>query len=87
MKKTPQSFLGENSSLVNLDNLVSAKPAVPQVSTPMALHQTPPQASAASLAANPFGGLRPGSASGMRGIDPVWGGPTTASSPPNPFLS
>lgn len=24
MKKTPQSFLGENSALVNLDNLVTA---------------------------------------------------------------
>lgn len=24
VKKTPQSFLGENSALVNLDNLVSA---------------------------------------------------------------
>lgn len=32
VKKTPQSFLGENSALVNLDNLVSAsaiKPAAP----------------------------------------------------------
>lgn len=32
IKKTPQSFLGENSALVNLDNLVSAsaiKPATP----------------------------------------------------------
>lgn len=26
-KKTPQSFLGENSALVNLDNLVTSKPA------------------------------------------------------------
>lgn len=32
VKKTPQSFLGENSALVNLDNLVSTsaiKPAAP----------------------------------------------------------
>jgi len=32
VKKTPQSFLGENSALVNLDNLVSAtaiKPSAP----------------------------------------------------------
>ncbi|XP_049818043.1 epsin-2 isoform X2 [Aethina tumida] len=28
-KKTPQSFLGENSALVNLDNLVTSKPANP----------------------------------------------------------
>ncbi|KAG5893150.1 hypothetical protein JTB14_000413 [Gonioctena quinquepunctata] len=29
MKKTPLSFLGENSALVNLDNLVTSKPANP----------------------------------------------------------
>lgn len=40
--KTPQSFLGENSALVNLDNLI--KPAVPS------LGQQPP-------AYNPFGDM------------------------------
>ncbi|XP_044758375.1 epsin-2 isoform X2 [Coccinella septempunctata] len=33
-KKTPQSFLGENSSLVNLDNLVMSKTANPQGANP-----------------------------------------------------
>ncbi|XP_045476715.1 epsin-2 isoform X2 [Harmonia axyridis] len=34
IKKTPQSFLGENSSLVNLDNLVMSKPLNPQGANP-----------------------------------------------------
>lgn len=29
-RKTPQSFLGENSGLVNLDQLINATPAPPQ---------------------------------------------------------
>lgn len=41
--KTPQSFLGENSALVNLDNLI--KPAVPSLGQP-------PQS-----AYNPFGDM------------------------------
>lgn len=34
VKKTPQSFLGENSALVNLDNLVSASAIKPSAPTP-----------------------------------------------------
>lgn len=34
VKKTPQSFLGENSALVNLDNLVSASTIKPAAPTP-----------------------------------------------------
>ena len=34
VKKTPQSFLGENSALVNLDNLVSASTIKPTAPTP-----------------------------------------------------
>lgn len=34
VKKTPQSFLGENSALVNLDNLVSASAIKPTAPTP-----------------------------------------------------
>lgn len=34
VKKTPQSFLGENSALVNLDNLVSASAIKPAAPTP-----------------------------------------------------
>lgn len=45
-KKTPQSFLGENSALVNLDNLVTSKPALPILPTNPTHHQ--------QLIANPF---------------------------------
>ncbi|XP_066592747.1 epsin-2 isoform X2 [Prorops nasuta] len=45
VKKTPQSFLGENSGLVNLDNLVSAS----AIKT-----AAPAPAATISLAANPF---------------------------------
>lgn len=34
VKKTPQSFLGENSALVNLDNLVSASTIKPTAPAP-----------------------------------------------------
>lgn len=34
VKKTPQSFLGENSALVNLDNLVSASAIKPTAPAP-----------------------------------------------------
>lgn len=34
IKKTPQSFLGENSALVNLDNLVSTSTIKPASPTP-----------------------------------------------------
>lgn len=34
VKKTPQSFLGENSALVNLDNLVSASAIKPSAPAP-----------------------------------------------------
>ncbi|XP_017756986.1 PREDICTED: epsin-2 isoform X5 [Eufriesea mexicana] len=38
VKKTPQSFLGENSALVNLDNLVSTSTIKPSTPTPTAFH-------------------------------------------------
>ncbi|XP_049950359.1 epsin-2 isoform X1 [Schistocerca serialis cubense] len=102
-KKTPQSFLGENSSLVNLDNLVTmnTKPAA----------AAPPPVSSASLAtANPFSGVPPQPQAGLYpqstspALRPVinqshqpaaspWGAPTVLQSPlvpsaqPNPFLS
>nr|XP_034188703.1 epsin-2 isoform X8 [Osmia lignaria] len=38
VKKTPQSFLGENSALVNLDNLVSTSTIKPTTPTPAAFH-------------------------------------------------
>ncbi|XP_076170470.1 epsin homolog lqf isoform X6 [Ptiloglossa arizonensis] len=38
IKKTPQSFLGENSALVNLDNLVSTSTIKPASPTPAAFH-------------------------------------------------
>ncbi|XP_076286255.1 epsin homolog lqf isoform X6 [Lasioglossum baleicum] len=38
VKKTPQSFLGENSALVNLDNLVSTSAIKPATPTPTAFH-------------------------------------------------
>ncbi|XP_048507740.1 epsin-2 isoform X2 [Athalia rosae] len=74
VKKTPQSFLGENSALVNLDNLVSTsaiKPAAPA-----------PAASVPYLA-NPFAAATPPPRPTINQIrqDP-WAG-TTA----NPFLS
>ncbi|XP_043289994.1 epsin-2 isoform X8 [Venturia canescens] len=78
VKKTPQSFLGENSALVNLDNLVSAtaiKPAAPA-----------PPAAAVPYSANPFATATPPPRPTINQIrqDP-WSAntPTTA----NPFLS
>ncbi|KAL1452884.1 hypothetical protein WDU94_007070 [Cyamophila willieti] len=52
VKKTPHSFLGENSALVNLDNLITVPPAVPTL--PVA---TGPglQAQKTGTLANPFG--------------------------------
>ncbi|XP_078691311.1 epsin-2-like isoform X2 [Branchiostoma floridae x Branchiostoma belcheri] len=48
-KKTPETFLGENSSLVNLDNLISAPAAPPP--------QLPPPVQPAGT--NPFLGIAP----------------------------
>ncbi|KAJ8678564.1 hypothetical protein QAD02_014351 [Eretmocerus hayati] len=89
IKKTPQSFLGENSALVNLDNLVSASTVKNPAPTP----------AAAVLSANPFAPLTPPPRPSINQIrqDP-WSGPgapaTTAAavavpttSPANPFLS
>ncbi|XP_024889976.1 epsin-2 isoform X4 [Temnothorax curvispinosus] len=50
VKKTPQSFLGENSALVNLDNLVSASAIKPSAPAP---------AATVSYAANPFATVTP----------------------------
>ena len=50
VKKTPQSFLGENSALVNLDNLVSTSTVKPTTPTP---------AATVSYSANPFATATP----------------------------
>ncbi|XP_020291148.1 epsin-2 isoform X4 [Pseudomyrmex gracilis] len=77
VKKTPQSFLGENSALVNLDNLVSAsaiKPAAPTPATTM------------SYPANPFATVTPPPRPTINQIrqDP-WTAANTSTA--NPFLS
>nr|CAD7400148.1 unnamed protein product [Timema poppensis] len=52
LKKTPQSFLGENSALVNLDNLVTVS-AKPTSTTPV------PAPALSIVTANPFTGATP----------------------------
>ncbi|XP_026681903.1 epsin-1-like [Diaphorina citri] len=54
VKKTPQSFLGENSALVNLDNLITAPPAVPALPVMQAQKtgESPPEIRSASGAAS-----------------------------------
>ncbi|XP_044019192.1 epsin-2 isoform X1 [Aphidius gifuensis] len=78
IKKTPQSFLGENSALVNLDNLVSTsmKPSAPV------------PAAVASFPVNPFIAVTPPPRPTINQIrqDP-WIGNAAASSTANPFLS
>ncbi|XP_076248803.1 epsin homolog lqf isoform X2 [Calliopsis andreniformis] len=78
VKKTPQSFLGENSALVNLDNLVSASAIKSATSTP---------AATMSYSANPFATATPPpprpSINQIR-QDP-WAANTTTTA--NPFLS
>ncbi|XP_034939944.1 epsin-2 isoform X2 [Chelonus insularis] len=77
VKKTPQSFLGENSALVNLDNLVST-------STIKA-----PAAPTTAYAANPFATVTPPpprpSINQIR--QEPWTGNGAASTTANPFLS
>lgn len=51
-KKTPHSFLGENSSLVNLDNLVT-------VSKPPSVASSPVPQALSMATANPFTGVAP----------------------------
>lgn len=77
VKKTPQSFLGENSALVNLDNLVSASAIKPTAPTP---------AATMSYAANPFATVTPPPRPSINQIrqDP-WTANTTSMA--NPFLS
>ncbi|KMQ92680.1 epsin-2 isoform x2 [Lasius niger] len=77
IKKTPQSFLGENSALVNLDNLVSASAIKPTAPTP---------AATMSYAANPFATVTPPPRPSINQIrqDP-WTANTTSMA--NPFLS
>ncbi|XP_017795162.1 PREDICTED: epsin-2 isoform X2 [Habropoda laboriosa] len=78
IKKTPQSFLGENSALVNLDNLVSTSTIKPATPTP---------AATISYSANPFATATPPpprpSINQIR-QDP-WTANTTTTA--NPFLS
>ncbi|XP_011498280.1 PREDICTED: epsin-2 isoform X2 [Ceratosolen solmsi marchali] len=86
VKKTPQSFLGENSALVNLDNLVSAS----SIKTP-----APTPAAPIPYSANPFAPVTPPPRPSINQIrlDP-WSStnanatstPTTAATA-NPFLS
>ncbi|KAK9509741.1 hypothetical protein O3M35_006989 [Rhynocoris fuscipes] len=79
-KRSPHSFLGENSSLVNLDNLVT-KPVVPP---PVQVAQQPVRPSAA----NPFSPLTP--LQPMRAPYPPAPNPALTQPlvpQPNPFLS
>ncbi|KAH0951868.1 hypothetical protein HN011_000881 [Eciton burchellii] len=77
IKKTPQSFLGENSALVNLDNLVSASTIKSATPTP---------ATTVSYSANPFATATPPP---RPTINQIRQDPWTAnsSSTANPFLS
>jgi epsin len=77
VKKTPQSFLGENSALVNLDNLVSASAMKPSAPAPTATM---------SYTANPFATVTPPPRPSINQIrqDP-WTANTTTTA--NPFLS
>ncbi|XP_011703860.1 PREDICTED: epsin-2 isoform X2 [Wasmannia auropunctata] len=77
VKKTPQSFLGENSALVNLDNLVSASAIKPSAPAP---------AATMSYSANPFATVTPPPRPTINQIrqDP-WTANTTTTA--NPFLS
>ncbi|XP_006619888.1 epsin-2 isoform X2 [Apis dorsata] len=77
VKKTPQSFLGENSALVNLDNLVSSS-AIKST--------TPTPAATMSYSANPFATATTPSRPTINQIrqDP-WAANTTTTA--NPFLS
>uniref|UniRef100_H3CRQ5 Epsin 1a n=1 Tax=Tetraodon nigroviridis TaxID=99883 RepID=H3CRQ5_TETNG len=71
VRKTPESFLGPNAALVDLDSLVSSKPKP---------KQPPPPSISASSTNNPFlqNTVTPGSTISSRGVSP-----TPASS--NPF--
>ncbi|XP_039535513.1 epsin-1 isoform X4 [Pimephales promelas] len=79
VRKTPESFLGPNAALVDLDSLVSSKPKPKQ----------PPPPSISSTSHNPFlqtqgpsstgMGVTPGSTISSRGVSP------TPSSTSNPF--
>lgn len=77
VKKTPQSFLGENSALVNLDNLVS---------TTAIKSTTPTPAAPLSYSANPFATATPPPRPTINQIrqDPWAANATTTA---NPFLS
>ncbi|XP_063987025.1 epsin-2 isoform X3 [Diachasmimorpha longicaudata] len=79
VKKTPQSFLGENSALVNLDNLVSTSMMKPAVPAP---------AAAVPFSANPFATVTPPPRPSINQIrqDP-WTGNAAAPAAANPFLS
>ncbi|XP_058788874.1 epsin-2 isoform X2 [Phymastichus coffea] len=81
VKKTPQSFLGENSALVNLDNLVSASSI-----------KNPAPAPVPAYTANPFAPVMPPPRPSINQIrqDPWVAAPinNNATSPTaNPFLS
>uniref|UniRef100_A0A672LVR6 Epsin-1-like n=1 Tax=Sinocyclocheilus grahami TaxID=75366 RepID=A0A672LVR6_SINGR len=78
VRKTPESFLGPNAALVDLDSLVSSKPKPKQ----------PPPPSISSTSHNPFlqtqgpsstgMGVTPGSTISSRGVSPT---PPSASNP------
>lgn len=55
VRKTPESFLGENSALVNLDNLVSTTPAVaPHTGNPFAEARPPPRPTINQIRQDPW---------------------------------
>ncbi|CAG9092945.1 unnamed protein product [Plutella xylostella] len=95
VKKSPSHFLGENSSLVNLDNLM--KPAAADafapnpfaVEPPQQMFAAPPQP-AARLTMNEIKqqqlGVFPGDAAWAAPREPAWS-PAPPRHTPNPFLS
>ncbi|XP_048482987.1 epsin-1 isoform X2 [Plutella xylostella] len=94
VKKSPSHFLGENSSLVNLDNLM--KPAAADAFAPNPFAVEPPQQMfaapppAARLTMNEIKqqqlGVFPGDAAWAAPREPAWS-PAPPRHTPNPFLS
>ncbi|VVC40780.1 Hypothetical protein CINCED_3A018593 [Cinara cedri] len=80
-KKTPHSFLGENSALVNLDNLVTA----PINPAPVAQTRPPGMANPFGLTPQPSFATQPTAPSTFSGTSSTLPPPLVPS--PNPFLS
>lgn len=79
IKKTPQSFLGENSALVNLDNLITVPPTVPPLPV-MQAQKTGPLANPFNLSGGASSGGGPSSSSATSGSSVFH-----QSTPPNLF--